>query len=273
MTTANKHLYRLDELSDYKVSDGYNDVKGWNVKDRDNRVIGTVDNLLVNKESERVVYLDVEVDQSIIDAKYDPYSNPNNNDVREFVNNEGENHVIIPIGLVDIDQDQKYVYTDSIDYRTFAETKRYRKGDHFDRTYELAVLDSYNRHNSITEERVREIVQDEVESNNMRNTDKAYIRSENEIREIVRDEVKLQSVATDHTNRAVDEFETGPNENSAEYDDRTRRDSKLDFDHDNDGNPNVTDPDYYDGSNKRNKYTDDNFYKRREFDDSRRRNS
>lgn len=34
-----KNLYYLDELSDYKVSSDDSDVRGWEVKDTDERVI------------------------------------------------------------------------------------------------------------------------------------------------------------------------------------------------------------------------------------------
>lgn len=145
MKDQKKHLYYLNELSDYKVDSHYADVRGWPVKDRDNRVIGKVDNLLVNKNLMKVVYLDVEVDKSIIAANYDPYSNSVNTDVREFVNKEGENHVIVPIGMVHIHEDQKYVHTESIDHKTFAETKRFKTGANVDRDYEVVVLDSYKR--------------------------------------------------------------------------------------------------------------------------------
>ncbi len=140
-----KNLYYLTELPDYKISSGYPDVRGWEVKDFDNRVIGTVDNLLVDKVTERVVYLDVEVDETIIDARHDPYGGPANSDIREFVNKDGENHVIVPIGLVDLHNEHDYVFTGSIDHRTFAETKRIRKGVAVDRDYEVVVLDSYGR--------------------------------------------------------------------------------------------------------------------------------
>lgn len=72
MKNEEKHLYNLDELSDYKVASDDPDVRSWEVRDADNRVIGKVDNLLVNKTARRVVYLDVEVDNTIIDAKHDP---------------------------------------------------------------------------------------------------------------------------------------------------------------------------------------------------------
>lgn len=144
----NKHLFYLNELSDYKVASDDPDVRGWKVKDSDNRVIGKVDNLLVNKNTKRVVYLDVEVDKSIIEANHDPYGQPADSDVHEFINKEGENHIIIPVGLVrinDKDSNDKYVYTDRINHRTFAETKRKERGANVSRDYEVVVLESYNR--------------------------------------------------------------------------------------------------------------------------------
>ncbi|MDT7827600.1 photosystem reaction center subunit H [Pricia sp. S334] len=145
MKKKEKYLYYLNELSDYKVDDKYADVRDWVVKDATMRPIGTVTNLLVNKISERVVYLDVEVEPSIIDAKHDPYKGPANSEVREFINEKGENHIIIPIGLVDINMAEEYVFTEEIDHKTFAETKRIRRDTPIVRDYENAVLDSYGR--------------------------------------------------------------------------------------------------------------------------------
>src|SRR5690606_2668793 len=147
MINQEKHLYNLDELSDYKVASDDPDVRSWEVRDADNRVIGKVDNLLVNKIAKRVVYLDVEVevDKSIIDARHDPYGRPQNVEIREFVNKDGDNHVIVPIGMVNLDKENKTVLDHAINHRTFAETKRYHKGDPINREYETAVLGSYNR--------------------------------------------------------------------------------------------------------------------------------
>lgn len=146
MDKQDKNLYYLDELSDYKVASGDPDLRGWKVNDKDQRCIGTVDNLLVSKSAERVVYLDVEVDSSIIEANHQPYSSASKNEgVHEFLNKEGENHLIIPIGLVTLDEDSEKVHTDKINYQTFAETKRMEKNRNIDREYELNVLESYNR--------------------------------------------------------------------------------------------------------------------------------
>ncbi len=148
-----KHLFYLDELSDYKVSSDDPDVRGWKVKDVDNRVIGKVDNLLVNKNTERVVYLDVEVDKSIIEANHDPYRSSASEGVHEFVNKDGEEHIIIPIGLVKLNENDKVVNTDQVNHRTFAETKRIKKGSTVNREYEKVVLESYNRDTSSLSDR------------------------------------------------------------------------------------------------------------------------
>jgi hypothetical protein len=45
------------------------------MKDANNRIIGKVDHLLVNKTAERVVYLDVEVDTTVIEEGHETYDN------------------------------------------------------------------------------------------------------------------------------------------------------------------------------------------------------
>jgi len=146
MKNNNKNLFYLNELSDYKVADDYQDVRGWDVNDATGRSIGKVDNLLVNKNTERVVYLDVEVDKSIIEANHKPYSSAAENDgIHEFLNKDGDNHLIIPIGLVTLIKDSKTVNSKKLNYQTFAETKRKKRGQAIDREYEVLVLESYNR--------------------------------------------------------------------------------------------------------------------------------
>jgi hypothetical protein len=148
MTDTNKNLFNLDELSGYKVAENYSNVKGWDVKDTSNRTIGKVDHLLVNKAAERVVYLDVEVDTTLIEQGYDTYQNPASEGVHGFLNKDGENHLIIPIGMVKIDEENKLVNTNHIDSTTFAKTKRFKKGDVIDFGYELDVVRHYKGDNT-----------------------------------------------------------------------------------------------------------------------------
>lgn len=149
MTDTNKNLFNLDELSGYKVAENYSDVRGWNVKDANNRTVGKVDHLLVNKTAERVVYLDVEVDTTLIEEGYNTYQDRVSGGVHEFLNKEGENHLIIPIGMASIDEKNKLVNTNQIDSSTFAKAKRFRKGDVIDFAYELNLVRHYRGDNTI----------------------------------------------------------------------------------------------------------------------------
>lgn len=147
MNTDNKDksLFYLEELRDYKVVDDDKDVRGWNVKDKDGRTIGEVNSLLVNKNTERVVYLDVEADKSLIEANYKPYSSKADEGVHDFINEDDENHVIIPIGMAHLDLDNKIVSTKQINHDTFARTKRLKKGAPIHRDYEVMILDTHIR--------------------------------------------------------------------------------------------------------------------------------
>ncbi|MBK9249144.1 MAG: PRC-barrel domain-containing protein [Ignavibacteria bacterium] len=140
MTNTNKNLFYLSDLPDYQVAENYSDVRGWNVKDASDRIIGKVDHLLVNKATERVVYLDVEVDDALIEEGHDTYHTPASEGVHEFLNKEGENHLIIPIGMASIDEETKSVKSNQIKSSTFAKAKRFRKGETIDFDFELNAM-------------------------------------------------------------------------------------------------------------------------------------
>lgn len=144
MDTHNKSLYYLSELSDYKISSDYSDIRGWKIIDADNRTIGTVDNLMVNKETLRVVYLDVVLDKHLIeDSRNDIHNQTMHDSDREFMYKDGNDHIIIPIGSVAINKDTKIVMASGIRYETFLKTGRYNKEQRFDRAYEQQVMNSY----------------------------------------------------------------------------------------------------------------------------------
>lgn len=138
-----RNLHYLHDLSDYKVADGYPDVRGWEVKDAGDRTVGKVDGLLVNKDAGRVVYLDVEVDEDLIEEGHDTYAAKSSDGVHEFLNEDGESHLIVPIGMVELDEENELAHAGQINYETFAKTSRFRKGSDVDRDYELLVFSNY----------------------------------------------------------------------------------------------------------------------------------
>lgn len=144
MENKDRNLYKLDELSDYKIASNYSDVRGWKIVDADNRTIGTIDNLWVNKDMQRVIYLDVKVDKALIENSHNEVHNVIASDTgKEFVYKDGDSHIIIPIGSVSINKDTKIVMANSIGYDTFRNTSRYNSQHNFDRNYERSVLNSY----------------------------------------------------------------------------------------------------------------------------------
>lgn len=140
---ADRNLYYLHELSDYKVASDYPDVRGWKVKDAGDRTVGKVDNLLVNKNTERVVYLDVELDQSVLKENKEPLSTPADQGVHQFVNKDGDNHLIVPVGLVDLDEENKQVHSDEINQETFRTKKRFSKDALENPEFEMVVYSLY----------------------------------------------------------------------------------------------------------------------------------
>ena len=144
MENKNRNLYRLDELSDYKIASNYSDVRGWKIVDADNRTIGKIDNLWVNKDMKRVVYLDVNVDKALIeDSRNEVHDAIANDNGKEFIYKDGDSHIIIPIGSVSINKDTKIVMANSIGYHTFKNTNRFNSQQNFDRNYERSVMKSY----------------------------------------------------------------------------------------------------------------------------------
>lgn len=286
MATREKHLYYLSELKDYKIKKNDPDIRGWAVKDLDNRVVGKVDNLLVNKELGKVVYVDVEVEQSIIDANHDPYANSADSEIREFINKEGENHIIIPIGLISLNRDSKYVFTESINYRTFAETKRYRSGTDISRDYEHHVLGSYNRRRDrdLTEEelqRTRSAYTDaELEERELRRREEARLADERK-QDLAHDDYVREKPSRDADDRIRREKEelrynsdrersvSGDYKHGAERRDHLGNlqpeptyDDDASWEHEN---KSVPGEDPYRKRNKRNTRVTDEFYDRKEF--------
>jgi hypothetical protein len=64
-----KRFERLSRLSDYKVDKHQIDPRGWDVVNADHRAIGEVRDLIVDMETMRGVYLDIELDGKLFDLR------------------------------------------------------------------------------------------------------------------------------------------------------------------------------------------------------------
>ena len=126
----------LDELDDFKVAEGDPDVRGWSVMASDGRKIGEVDNLLIDTAAMKVRYLDVDLDDDLIDTDMDD-----------------DRHVLIPIGYARLDRDDDHIFVDALESTALGALPAYgqegltrdyetKLRTHFDRGYTAATVDT-----------------------------------------------------------------------------------------------------------------------------------
>lgn len=84
----------LDDMDDFKVADEDPDVRGWDVMTADGSKLGEVDNLLVDSTAKKVRYLDVDLDDGLLD--------------------DDERHILIPIGYARLHENDDQVFVDGL---------------------------------------------------------------------------------------------------------------------------------------------------------------
>jgi photosynthetic reaction center H subunit len=120
-----RHLFKLTELDDYNVASGDPDVRGWSILDRDRNEFGRIDELIVDPDRKKVRYLDVVPNtQSSVD--------------------EGDLHMLIPVGAARIADDGNKVIVDEIDQEHLRSYPMHR-GDYISRDIENQVVEKFNR--------------------------------------------------------------------------------------------------------------------------------
>jgi len=121
-------LYRLNELSDYKVADHSPDIRGMQVKSRDGKIIGTVIDLVVDKVAEKARYFDMELEDDFM-------ADSDHTNI----------HLLVPIGAARMDDQDTFIYIDRI--VTDDELQHYprQSGRVITREHEEAVVNYHNR--------------------------------------------------------------------------------------------------------------------------------
>jgi hypothetical protein len=95
MADTPERLALLHDLKQFRVRKGEPDIRGWDVVTADKKRIGEVHELIVDTVDMKVRYLDVDVDNKILDTKKN-------------------SHVLIPIAGAQLDDDDNRVYLEQI---------------------------------------------------------------------------------------------------------------------------------------------------------------
>ncbi|MBW3656879.1 MAG: PRC-barrel domain-containing protein, partial [Gemmatimonadetes bacterium] len=65
-TNSFDRVVPLSQLDGYGVADGDPDIRGWEVYSQDGRKIGSVDQLLVDRDAMKVSHMEVDVDEQLV---------------------------------------------------------------------------------------------------------------------------------------------------------------------------------------------------------------
>lgn len=128
-----RHLFRMNELDDYKLVDNEPDVRGWDIVDREKEKIGVVQEFIVDIDKEKVRYLDIVATSDLsIEG--------------------GDRHFIVPIGVARIDETNNRVEVRDIDKTTLMSIPNYT-GKAITRDYEFDVVERLKGERNAVEDR------------------------------------------------------------------------------------------------------------------------
>jgi hypothetical protein len=164
-STNKNNLHYLRDLKDYKIAKDEPDVRGWKVQDSNHQTVGTVAGLLVDVSVEKVRYIDVDLDNSLIPADHDPFDAKHKDGIHEFQDKKGNIHMIIPIGVARIERDS---------LRNIP-TYRYQQNVPVQSDYEQSVLSNFRKQPGDAD-RSRELTDDELYNSEHFNEERFYGR-------------------------------------------------------------------------------------------------
>jgi uncharacterized protein (TIGR02271 family) len=120
MSTENSRNTRLQKLSgsDFEISDGEQDIRGWDVKDASGKQIGEVEDLIFDYESRKVRYLVVDLEENDFDLD--------------------DKEVLVPIGIAELHENDDDVILQGVTAEQLRSLPEYDE-DRFDTDHETSI--------------------------------------------------------------------------------------------------------------------------------------
>lgn len=125
----NVRLKLLDNLSGYKVHHDDVDPRGYKVKLASGEIIGDVEGLLADPSAEVIRYLEIEIDDNVIER----------HTIGRYQAND--RHALIPIGLIAIDTLSKTVSVEGLGFNHLVDYPRFRRDQGYTTRYEIDTND------------------------------------------------------------------------------------------------------------------------------------
>ena len=143
MAETPSRIAPLGELDDRDVADEDLDVRGWEVIAADGERMGVVDELWIDTGTGRVRYLDVDLEDDLVEAAIQdsqsagtgkaqaPSQKIERQTAGPFETESGARHVLLPIGRIRIDERAEQVFLEGMGSREAAALPEYRPGASF----------------------------------------------------------------------------------------------------------------------------------------------
>jgi photosynthetic reaction center H subunit len=123
LNRQHNQIGRLGDFDDYEVADDDPDVRGWDVIGADGTKYGEVEDLIVDPQAMKVRYLEVQLTDDLAPE-------------------DEERHLLVPIGMASLDDDNDRVYLGDLDRATLAQIPAY-DGSPITREYEHALRTAF----------------------------------------------------------------------------------------------------------------------------------
>ena len=120
----NRNLQFVDDLDDYKVHHDDIDIRDYDVKTVTGETIGEVEGLLADVAAKRVRYVEIEIDDDVISRHTGTYT-------------DDDRHILVPVGLVNINADDKSVSLYGITFDQMLGYPLYNRNNGYTVSYEL----------------------------------------------------------------------------------------------------------------------------------------
>ncbi|HZH95813.1 MAG TPA: PRC and DUF2382 domain-containing protein [Flavisolibacter sp.] len=120
MSTENSRNTRLQKLSgsDFEISDGEQDIRGWDVKDASGKQLGEVEDLIFDYETRKVRYLVVDLEENDFDLD--------------------DKEVLVPIGIAELHENDDDVILQGVSAEQMRSLPEYDE-DRFDTDHETSI--------------------------------------------------------------------------------------------------------------------------------------
>ena len=151
-TNATHNLRYLNSDDDYKVHHNDPDIRGWDIHTVGGEEIGEVENLVFDPATKKVRYAVVELEDDLFQSNDRTFRERFTATVNDIFDNDDDQHILIPIGLIDVDRNSKRltvrgsqpaVYYANAPRYTYSKNSGYIGSP----DYEVAVARWYATHN------------------------------------------------------------------------------------------------------------------------------